>query len=229
MIYGRNYDWLPEFAKLGMVLTYFHPVDSDLSFAVLNYPGCFYLCTGMNSAGVFIELNSGAFASNETSPGVLHNAWSLWEVLLRSRTAEAAVENLKTIPAFSAYIIGIADAQKSFSVEWSCRGACALSAPDVTGFLAMTNHFVQPGWENLPVAKGGKLSSESRRCAMVKLAQEVLPRSATVEMMQKIISVPVESGGACWPGTLYQVVAVPEKREMHIRCRGRRAWRRFTF
>ena len=229
MLYGRNYDWLPTFAELGLVLTVFHPTDTDLRFAMLNYPGCFYLTTGMNSAGVFVELNSGMFASAETDAKALHNAWSLWHVLTRARSTGEAVKILHTLPARSAYIIGVADPETSVSFEWGCGKSCALTAPDETGMLAMTNHFVQPHWHNLPGASGGKLSSVSRRRAILRLAEEVPPHSADAETMKRLISVPVDSGGAMWQGTLYQVVAIPAQKEMLIRHRSRPDWEKFAF
>ena len=229
MLYGRNYDWLPTFSELGFVLTYFQPEGSELEFATINYPGCFYLTTGMNSAGMFVELNAGIFASAEDNPKILHNVWALWHVLTQAKNTDQAVKILNTLPSRSAYIIGVADPQKSVSFEWGCHKSCALSAPNSTGFLAMTNHFVQPGWLNLPIADGGKISSVSRRNAIVRLAEKVPPHSADVEMMKQIISTTVDSGGAMWDGTLFQVVAIPEKKEMQIRCRGYSKWEKMTF
>ena len=229
MIFGRNYDWLPEFAGLGLVLTVFRPADSDLACAVLNYPGCFYLTTGMNSEGLFVELNSGMFASADVRPDVLHNAWSLWHVLTRARNADQAVRILDPLPSHNAYIIGIADPEKSVSFEWGCRTSAALTAPDDVGILAMTNHFVRPGWCNLPEASYGEYSSVVRRRALLRLAADLPPRSADAETMKRLLSVPVSSGGAMWRGTLYQVVAVPGKKEMQIKCRDRKEWRRFAF
>ena len=213
MIFGRNYDWLPSFSKLGLVLTVFHPKDSEMSFAMLNYPGCFYLTSGMNSAGVFVELNSGMFASADTHPEELHNAWSLWHVLTQARSADQAVRILNSLPSHSAYIIGIAAPRKSVSFEWERRSSAALSAQDAVGFLAMTNHFVQPEWRNLPSASdGGLLSSVSRLRALRLLAERIPSRSADVEMMKRLISIPVEAGGALWQGTLFQVIAIPERK-----------------
>lgn len=93
----------------------------------------------------------------------------------------------------------------------------------------MTNHFVQPGWQNLPTASGSLLSSVSRRNAILNLAREVPPHSGNVETVKRIISTHVDYGGAMWDGTLYQVVSVPAKNEMHIRCRNSHDWRIFRF
>ena len=230
MIFGRNYDWLPCFSELGLVLTVFHPTDSDLDFAMLNYPGCFYLTSGMNSAGVFVELNSGMFASADTHPEELHNAWSLWHVLTQARSTDQAVRILNYLPSHSAYIIGIADPRKSVSFEWERRSSAALASSDAVGFLAMTNHFVQPGWRNLPSAsEGGPLSSESRLRALRFQAERIPSRSADAETMKRLISIPVEKGGALWQGTLFQIIAIPERNTMLIKCRKQDEWREFTF
>ena len=75
---GRNYDWMASFDALDTVLAYFQPTDGSLGIAMLNYAGCLYLTMGMNDAGLFAELNSGAYASDENHEGVYHNAWTMW-------------------------------------------------------------------------------------------------------------------------------------------------------
>ena len=230
MLFGRNYDWMPSFTKLGLVLTVLQPTDSSMQFATLNYPGCFYLTTGMNSAGVFLELNAGSFASADQNPGTLHNAWSLWHVLTQAKTTDEAVRVLKSLPSRSSYVIGIADREKSVSFEWGAHSSFVLTAPALKGFLVMTNHFEQPGWTNLPIASaGGVLSSVNRLRGIQCLAEAVPSHSADVDTVKHLISVPVEEGGAYWAGTLFQVIAVPEKLEMHIRRRGYNTWATFSF
>ena len=94
----------------------------------------------------------------------------------------------------------------------------------------MTNHFVQPGWRNLPSAsEGGLISSESRLRALRLLAEKIPSRSADVETMKRIISVPVDSGGALWKGTLFQIIAIPQKKTMLIKRRSQDKWDEFTF
>jgi cyclohexadienyl dehydratase len=228
MFYGRNYDWLPAFSELGLVLTFLQPEGSEMSFAMLNYPGCVYLTTGMNSAGLFVEINSGAFASKEGDRKAIQNTWLLWRVLTRAGTVDRATEMLNALPARSAYIVGLADPAKCASFEWSCRGSYVVTVPDSEGVLAMTNHFVRPGWRNLPRASGSRISSVSRRQALLDLAGKVAPGSADEETVKAIISVPTDAGGAMGKRTIFQVVAIPERRELQIRLRGG-DWQKFTF
>ena len=228
MFYGRNYDWLPAFAELGLVLTFLQPEGSEMGFAMLNYPGCVYLTTGMNSAGLFVEINSGSAASKEGDKKAIQNTWLLWQILTGAKTVDKAVEMLNALPARSAYIVGLADPEKCASFEWSCRGSYVVTVPDSEGVLAMTNHFVRPGWRNRPRASGSRISSVSRRQALLNLAEKVAPGSADEETVKAIISVPTDAGGAMVKRTIFQVVAIPERRELQIRLRGG-DWRKFTF
>jgi cyclohexadienyl dehydratase len=228
MFYGRNYDWLPAFSELGLVLTFLQPEGSEMSFAMLNYPGCVYLTTGMNSAGLFVEINSGSAASKAGDRKAIQNTWLLWQVLTEAETVDRATEMLNALPARSAYIVGLADPAKCASFEWCCRGSYVVTAPDSAGVLAMTNHFVRPGWRNRPHAYGSPIASASRRQALLNLAEKVAPGSADEETVKMIISVPTDAGGAMWKGTIFQVVAVPKRREFHIRRRGG-DWQRFAF
>ena len=83
--------------------------------------------------------------------------------------------------------------------------------------------------------KVGEMAAEElfrygfRTPALLDLAREIPSHSADEETMKRIISVPVESGGAMWRGTLYQVIAVPEKRSMQIKLRDRKEWLKFSF
>jgi len=227
VLYGRNYDWLPEFSELGLVLTHYHPTDSELSFAVLNFPGCLYMTTGMNSTGLFIELNDASFASTEVDFSRIHNAWQLWEVLTQSRSAEEAIGMLQQRDAQYNYVIGVADATRCFSYEWSIRESAVVTGDGDA--LAMANHFVHPNWQNRPVASaGGAISSVCRRQALLNQASKVPAGTGDLETMKRIFELTVEDGGARWIATLFQVLAEPAKRQMVIRLQDG-PWTEFCF
>lgn len=224
-LYGRNYDWLSSFEKLGLTVVYFHPSDSSLEVATINYPGCFYLTTGMNSAGLFIELNDGSFSSTSGNDKCLHNAWLLWDVLLQARTTKHAINMLHSLSPKGNYLIGITDPKSSALFEWGVDSNYVHQLDDSMGYFAFSNHFLRPGWKNTENAEwGGPVSSVSRRQGLLNLGAKVPKMGGDLNTMKQILSVPVEEGGAKWAATLFQVIAIPELREMHVHCGKSDTW-----
>ena len=62
MIFGRNndddFDTYTNFGQY-VVVAVFNPTDSGMPVASINYAGVIYAATGINRAGIFMELNSG--------------------------------------------------------------------------------------------------------------------------------------------------------------------------
>ncbi len=227
---GRNYDWMASFDVLDTVLAYFQPTDGSLGVAMLNYAGCLYLTTGMNDAGLFAELNSGAYASDENHEGVYHNAWTMWLMLRQSRTVHQAAKFLNTLTGQNFYIIGLADPKECAFVEWAVGKATKLQEPAEVGYMVEANHFVQPGWKNLPgVTDYGPESSLARREAMLKLAGKVEAGSGTLATMKSLFAVGVADGGATCTDTLFQAIADPAGKALLVRNRKSDGWVRFAF
>lgn len=224
-IYGRNYDWLSSFSKIGLTVTYYHPEGSDIEVASINYPGCFYMTTGMNSTGLFVELNDGSYASTLSNDKCIHNAWMLWNVLLQTRNTQQALDMLQSISPKGNYLIGLSDPDDSAIFEWGVASNYVHKPDNAIGILAFANHFLRPDWKNTEDAEwGGIVSSVSRRQALLNLAESVPNGTADEDTMKVIFSVPVEKGGAKWPATLFQVIAIPELREMQIHCCDSEEW-----
>lgn len=224
-VYGRNYDWLSSFMNVGLVVTYFHPKGTELEVASINYPGCFYMTTGMNSAGLFIELNDGSYSSLDSNDKCIHNAWLLWNVLLQTRNTKQAVNMLQSLSPKGNYLIGITDPEDNAVFEWGVSSNYVHHADNASGVLAMTNHFLRPDWKNTEYAGwGGIASSVNRYKAIRKLGEDVPDGTGDVDTLKKILAIPVEEGGAKWLGTIFQVIAVPELREMHVHCCNSDEW-----
>ncbi len=222
-LYGRNYDWLPSFRKLDLVLTVFHPDDGCNSVAMLNFAGCFYLTSAMNSSGLFVELNSGMFSGNAYYANRYPNAWMLWFVLLNSNDIPDACRMLETFKAAGNYVIGLADSQNAIAYEWSADKNSAIVKGN-NGVLATANHFCRKGWTNLPGAsQGGCISSISRQQALQRLGG-ALKAPATVKTLENILAVPTGQGGAKWKGTLFQVIAVPSEIELIVNHSDQPVW-----
>ena len=228
VLFGRNYDWLPEFEEMlhTLVLSVFHPSDGANATAAFNWAGCLYITTGMNEKGLFLELNSGAFADAGVEPDRIHNTWLLWEFLLDSDDFSALRESFFSCRAAASYLIGAADAAQAEVFEWHTNQLCAL-APRENGLLAAANHFTSQGWINTPLADScGKASSMQRRSNLLKCAHEYLDQGRKIGLpeMTAILDRPAADGGAKVNGTLFQIIADPSEQTWHVKLKNQPSW-----
>ena len=227
-LFGRNYDWLPDFGEIldTLVLAIFHPADGANAVAIINWAGCLYLTTGMNESGLFLELNSGAFADTGIVPERIHTTWLLWEFLLDSSDFAALRSCFATCRSAAAYLIGAADADRAEVFEWPTQGP-AKTAQHEAGILAAANHFTSSGWTNTALAGScGDASSINRRANLLKCAGDVLAQNRKIgpAELAAIMDRTVAEGGAKVTGTLFQVIAAPAAQTWYVKRRNDPDW-----
>jgi hypothetical protein len=218
-VIGRNYDWLPEFAEIAdtLVLTVLHPADGSNTVASFNWSGCLYMTTGLNSAGVYLGLNSGLFADKNFYPDRIHNVWLLWEMLWNCSDLDTVKLCFNTFRSAAGYIITGASAKKTECFQWHTQGKW-LPDSESSGknIIASANHFTAQGWTNDPLAEDNTIaSSVQRRKNLLRLAEKYRKISPT-EMMD-ILSVPYHDGGAKVNGTIFQIITDMEQKDWYIR------------
>ena len=228
VLFGRNYDWLADFEELldTLVLSVFHPADGANAVAMFNWAGCLYLTTGMNENGLFLELNSGAFADAGMVNGRIHNVWLLWDFLLDSSDFDALRDNFATCRSSASYLIGAADPVQAEVFEWHPDHPVS-EAPHETGLLAAANHFTSPGWINTPLAGScGISSSLNRRANLLQCAHEYLDRDQKIGLEEfcSILEKTTAEGGAKVNGTLFQVIAAPHKQIWYVKLKNQSDW-----
>ncbi len=225
LVYGGNYDWLPEFRELlpALTISVFHPADGALPVATVNWAGCLYLTNAMNAAGICLGLTSGMFAEETTAPERLHNVWLLWEFLLNIESLEAMDRLFMSCRGAGHYLICAADAKRALGWEWAVHRP-TVHVRGQNGLVVVTNHFTQPGWTNLPAAdRPHPGSSVNRHRNLCALARQFRGR-ITPETMKQLMINPVEAGGPCAPDTLFHLVAQPAQRLWMLRTVDRDTW-----
>jgi hypothetical protein len=175
-VIGRNYDWLPEFAEIAdtLVLTVLHPADGSNTVASFNWSGCLYMTTGLNSAGVYLGLNSGLFADKNFYPDRIHNVWLLWEMLWNCSDLDTVKLCFNTFRSAAGYIITGASAKKTECFQWHTQGKW-LPDSESSGknIIASANHFTAQGWTNDPLAEDNTIASSiQRRKNLLRLAEK---------------------------------------------------------
>lgn len=220
VIFGRNWDVdrasMKEYMEFLSVVV-LHPDDGN-AYANIHPLGNVYLETGMNSEGLFIELNNGAHSDPTEYSDRQNTASVLVDVLRECRDAGEAVLMLKSIPADLSFILQIADPEGVVSLE---RGTydSRVRGPDDEGLVIAVNHFIPPyppEW-NSWVQPARTDADDPRYSGMKSLAQSPdYMGQFTPELMQEYLMVPMESGGGYHNGTVYQIVAVPERKTIWL-------------
>ncbi len=228
LVFGRNWDInreaMSRYMKyLGVVV--FHP-RNGLAFANIHPVGNLYLETGINEAGLFLELNNGEQSDTGYDPEAEDAASLLLRVLASSTTIDEAFALLeKTRPDLS-YIIQLAGPAGAVSVERATFG-CRMRKGEFPGLLAAYNSFVPPypaEWE-ARVMPPPPVSQDPRLANLRNLANSPEYKGRfTVDTMMKLMDIPVDDGGAVHGGTVYQVIAVPGTRTVWLRGLGYSDW-----
>jgi len=224
LIYGRNYD-AGAFHDLAqdILVTVFRPDDGSLPCAIVGYAGEIYCVNGINAAGIFIELNSGAPSAGFSQDYDGHmGTTSLLELLLQADTLGYVDAFFHTTRSSSAFIIGCADAFQARSYEWCAQGARLAPATE-PGMMVMTNHYICPEWGFDIPADSVSWQSPTRRANLISLAREH-KGSIDRKTMQEIMQLPISEGGALKKSTEYQIVATPEDFTLSIRIPGYCDW-----
>jgi len=222
LVFGRNNDDDPlynDFARF-MVVAVFKPNDLSLPSALINYAGVIYNATGMNSEGLFIELNAGpwmGFSLDRASIFV-----TLFSILQDYPTLSAADPALKSTLANLSSIVNVADRSRAYSYESSLSDTRRRDQ-DQEGLLAATNHFVDPTWSLAQVGDKAGGFTLKRRENLLALG-EAYKGTFTPQVMMKVLDTPLEKGGATHPGTIYQVIAVPAQLKLWLKVPDLQDW-----
>ncbi|WP_052316639.1 C45 family autoproteolytic acyltransferase/hydolase [Thioalkalivibrio nitratireducens] len=228
LITGRNYDWFESYTDFAssLTLTVFNP-HSGTSAAIVTLAGVIYATTGINSEGIFIELNNGLPSGGKlTHLNRVHAVINLLAFLFDYETIEQVDAAMHSTRSNFSFIINIADQNKAFSYEWPPFGLKRRSGEE-NGLLVSTNHFAHPSW-GLMLQDGTGFKSIKRRDNLLKLGREN-KGTINISKMMKILDTSMQQGGATWPPegdirTVYQVIAEPETLRLWIKVPGHQDW-----
>jgi len=221
LVFGRNWDidraGMEKYMKY-LAVVVFNP-DSGNSFASVHPLGNFYVETGMNEKGLFLELNNGVQSDNESHTDRENTAAVMATALNQCGTPEEAFELFNSIPADLSYIIQAADANGCISIERPTFG-CRARAGSQDGLLVAYNSFISPypdEW-NGKIAEPPAYETDPRYENLVGTANSAdYSGKLGVASMKTLMGLDVKHGGAVHNGTVVQVIAVPADLTLWIR------------
>jgi len=225
LVFGRNFDY-PEYFKdfaPFMAVTVFNPTDSSNSVAIYGYIGHVSTFTGMNEAGVFLEMNNGADSGgkilyNNRISAFVQQLSYLFDFSNLSELDAAINTSRNNWPV----ILNVADAASAYSYECPTFAVLKRNA-DKPGLLVATNHFVSPQW-GFELADPNIQDMTLKRRANLLALGEKYKGKIDSKVMMEILDTKIEEGGATMSFTIYQAVALPGELKLWIKAVGYQDW-----
>ena len=208
LVFGRNYDLGPVNHQYATMVVY-NPTDGSIPVASWTFAWCIYVTSGMNSSGVFLELNNGS--ASDPSDFTASRPWApieLFAFLEASTSLTQLTSYFEATRPDLSYIVQGADKNGAVSFEWATFGV-KVRQPDKNGLLVATNAFFDPSWGQTP--EDGVDFVVTRRTNLFALAERNKGKF-TPELMMKTISTPLDEGWAFRAPNLtsYEIVVQPE-------------------
>ena len=226
LVIGRNYDYSEAFALLkdDVAVTVYHPADGSLAVATIGYVGEIYAVNGLNEKGIFMELNNGKPSANIHSPNArITGTTMLFSALFEIDELEDWDRFFSTVNCSSSYIINVADSHLARSYEWCPVGFKPGGSDLPDGLLVSTNYYVNPEWLFAVPSDQASWQGLTRRKNLIALSENARG-GIDVPKMIEIVETSVEDGGAMNELTVFQMVVVPESKNLWIRVIGGSGW-----
>jgi hypothetical protein len=225
LIFGRNNDDAALYRNFGsyVVVAVFNPTDSGMPVAVINYAGVVYAPTGINRAGIFMEVNSGNWQGYFINQPLL--VLTMFTFLQDYSTQEDMDAAFQAVLPDLVSIVNVADSATAYSFEcWTTT--VKRRSPDKNGLLVATNHFVDPSWGLPPPQPDSANGWTAKRRDNLLTWAEVHKGRLNVDKVKEVLDTPITEGGAFQAATIYQVVAVPADLTIWLRAPEHFEWQK---
>jgi len=211
---GRNLDFystMEDFINYTIVCIY-NPTDGSHSVASVCRLTQLEIHTGMNDQGIFLEANDGSSSGGTTFfPNRITYLGSFLFDFSSLEQLDAAIHSAQIDWAT---LLNVADEREARSYEWATFDL-KRAMPTRDGFLASTNHFVNPEWGLGPIA-GDPYNTTLRRDNLLRLGERYRGEF-DAEAMMNVLDTDIENGGPSGNFTRLQVVAIPRDKELWVK------------
>lgn len=231
LIFGRNLD-LPakDLIELSAFfnIVVFNPEGTSNPVADFTYAGTVFFQTAINSGGIFLELQNGQMCDPKTY--MRYTNAQMLSLLFDYASLNEVRNGLESIRPGAGVIMEVADGREAYAYEMSTFDT-KFRQDDKSGFLAVSNHFVDPAWQNMPKFEAGEKygCTLERRCNLAEHAKQN-KGGYTPEKMMKFFDTTIPNGGPTFPDsgdirTIYQVVVKPAELKVWLQLRGFSKWK----
>lgn len=232
LYFARNWDMTPTAMRPYLryiALVAFNPEDGGKAFANIRPIGQAYLETGMNSAGVFVELNNGSASDPGSNPNARFAVASLFDFLRTSDSLDEMIRDLTTTKMDASYIVQAADASRAVSVEIPTFDARVIE--EKNGALYALNNFARPTyapWKGKIVELPDNAYDDRQKVLDAMFASPEWQKRVDLTAVKAMMDRRLEAGGPVVAeptfGTVLQVIAVPKDLRVLFRGYGYSGW-----
>ena len=232
LYFARNWDMTPTAMRPYLryiALIAFNPTDGGLAFANIRPIGQVYVETGMNEAGVFVELNNGSASDPNSNPEARFSVASLFDFLRTSNSLDDMIRNLTTTKMDASYIIQAASADRAVSVEIPTFDARVIEEKD--GALYALNNFTRPTyapWKGKIVELPDNAHDDRQVALDAMFASPEWRKGVNLNTVKAMMDRTLDKGGPVVEGptfgTVLQVIAIPKDLRVLFRGYGYSGW-----
>lgn len=238
VVFGRNLDLGKgpmTLLKPFTVIVVYNPLGTQKnSVAEITYAGCIYAQTLFNKSGMMLEMNNGMISrmpvANENVPND-PLAYKMYDLMFDSFNMEEVITGIRNIKINCGMMLNVADKTSAYCCEMSPEGIFVRSG-DEPGFLAVSNHFLNPGWKSqIKLGKGKKYGKTLERHSNLMKQAGKHKGEFDAERMMATFDRTIPNGGPTFPTrrsedlqTLYSCVFTPADMKLFVKNRETTNW-----
>lgn len=211
---GRNLDFyssMEDFINYTIVCIY-NPTDGSHSVASVCRLTQLEIHTGMNDQGLFLEANDGS--SSGGSIFFPNRITYLGSFLFDYSTLDQLDAVVHSSKIDWATLLNVADEREARSYEWATFDL-KRAMPMRDGFLASTNHFVNPEW-GLAQLQGDPDNTTLRRNNLLDMGERYRGKF-DARVMMSVLDTDIENDGPSGDFTRLKVVAIPKEKVIWVK------------
>jgi hypothetical protein len=218
---GRNLDFyssIEDFINYTIVCIY-NPTDGSHSVASVCRLTQLEIHTGMNDQGIFLEANDGS--SSGGSIFFPERIAYLGSFLFDYSTLDQLDAAIHSSRIDWATLLNVADEREARSYEWATF-ELKRAMPRRDGFLASTNHFVNPEW-GLAQLQGDPDNTTLRWDNLLDMGERYRGKF-DARIMMSVLDTDIENGGPSGDFTRLSVVAIPKEKVLLVKIPKHQNW-----
>lgn len=238
VVFGRNLDLGKgsiALLKPFTVIVVYNPLGTEKnSVAEITYAGCIYAQTLFNKSGMMLEMNNAMISRLPAAGENLQNdplAYKMYDIIFDSFKIEEMITAIRNIKINCGMMLNVADRTSAYCCEIAPEGVFVRSG-DKPGFLAVSNHFLNPDWKSsIKLGKGKKYGKTLERHSNLMKQAGKHKGEFDAEQMMALFDRTIPNGGPTFSTrrsedtiTLYSCVFTPADMKLFVKNREKTNW-----
>jgi len=238
VVFGRNLDLGKgsiSLLKPFTVIVVYNPLGTQKnSVAEITYAGCIYAQTLFNGSGMMLEMNNGMISRMPAANENIQSdalAYKMYDLMFDSFKIEEVITGIRNIKINCGMMLNAADKISAYCCEIAPEGVFVRSG-DKPGFLAISNHFLNPDWKSaIKLGKGKKYGKTLERHSNLMKQAEKHKGAFDAEQMMALFDRTIPNGGPTFSTrrsedlqTLYSCVFTPADMKLFVKNREKTEW-----